>query len=96
MNTNFLCQSIEINEEVIELEGISSDALALQEDLFRDFAEMPTVKFRFERANQSHIKYLTKLLFSTRICNSETSLGGKIEKLRGSYVLINDNFKVAE
>ena len=95
-NTNLLVQDITISQEAIVFSGIDTDALILNEDLFADFTEEPVVKYSFDRSNQGHMKYLTKLVFNSRVCKSATSLGAKIEKLKDNYVLFNDNFKVTE
>lgn len=95
-NTNLLVQEITITDEAIIFEGINTDALILNEDLYKDFAEEPTQKFSFDRTNEGHMKYLGKLTFNSRYCKAATSFGAKIEKLKGNYVLFNDNFKVAE
>lgn len=95
-NTNLLVQEVTITSEAIIFSGIDVDSLILNEDLYKDIAEEPIKKFSFDRTNEGHMKYLGKLTFNSRYCKQETSFGKKIEALKYQYVLLNDNFKVAE
>lgn len=95
-NTHLLVQEVTITKEAVVFIGIDTDAIILNEDLYKEFSEEPTKKFSFDRSNEGHMKYLGKLVFNSKYCNEETSFGAKLEKLKNNYVLFNDNFRVAE
>lgn len=86
-----------VTEEKITIEALKIEDIIMAEDLYED-VEVPTVKYQFDRhaRNGAEMKYLWKVCESQKKCQSEKSMGAKLDKLCGVITQLSEAFRVLD
>jgi hypothetical protein len=87
--------NVEVSALNIILEANAIENVIMADDLFED-VEIPKVVFSFDRKakNGCEMRYLWTICANQRRCESATSFGGKLEKLKGAILQINETFRI--
>ncbi len=89
--------SVTIDDSAVQIEGNSLENILVNDDLFEDMEAEP-VRFVFPRAREDGgipaMKYLYRVVTSTKKCQGEKSFGEMIEKLATGHCIISlsENF----